>query len=245
MPDTKNRSTRVGRDGEFGKRLELLIGEFGSRYALAKSSGIPVSTLQGYEAGSKPGMDALLTLAQVGNVDLTWLLTGKGGMRQPGLQPGALLKDTLSVQQFELGTALSMQIVISEIPFSRNFLETRLRVNEPTQTTLLVVEAGSNLLTIERGDLVLVDRKQATLARDGIYLLDMPGIELRALYRRPDGKVDVVAPDQDMDRPGSMRRREKRTPRSAEMTISELFGLGSRLAVSKVVGRAVWIGRAV
>jgi len=34
----------------------------------------------------------------------------------------------------------------------------------------LAVEAGSNLLEIANGDLVLIDRNQATLARDGIAL---------------------------------------------------------------------------
>lgn len=246
MPDTINRSTEVGPDGEFGRRLQLLIREFGSRYALAKSSGIPASTLQGYEAGSKPGMDALLTLARVGNVDLTWLLTGNGEMRPPGLQPGAVLKDFLVVDQYELGTALNMEMIVSQIPFSRNFLETSLRLNEPTDATLLAVEAGSNLLAIKRGDLVLIDRKQATLARDGIYLLDLPGLELRGIFRRPDEKVDVMGPDHDVNRSGPKRGRgTTRTPGSLEMSISALLGIDRRHAVSKVIGRAVWVGRVV
>ena len=69
---------------DFAKRLGRLIKEFGSRYALANASGIPQSTLQGYEAGSKPGMDALTRLARVGNVDLNWLLNGAGEMRPAG-----------------------------------------------------------------------------------------------------------------------------------------------------------------
>lgn len=241
----KDRSKPAAPEGGFEKRLQVLIQEFGSRYALAKSSGIPSSTLQAYEAGSKPGMDALVTLARVGNVDLTWLLTGNGEMRPPGLQSGALLKDILMVDQYELGTALSMEMIVAQIPFSRHLLETKLRLNEPTDATLLAVEAGSNLLAIVRGDLALIDRKQATLARDGIYLLDFPGLELRAIFRRPDEKVEVTGPEHDMNRSGQRRRRRgKRTPGSLEMSISELWGIG-RHAASKVVGRAVWVGRAV
>jgi transcriptional regulator with XRE-family HTH domain len=231
--------------GEFAKRLRLLIKEFGSRYALAKCSGIPSSTLQSYEAGSKPGMDALLTLARVGNVDLNWLLTGNGEMRSAGLQPGALLKDVVLVDQYELGTALSMQMIVGEVPFSRHLLETRLQINEPTHATLLAVEAGSNLLAIARGDLVLIDRKQATLARDGIYLLDFPGLELRTIFRRPDDKVDVMSPEHYVTRSGQERRCEHtQTPGSVE-SIGELVGVGRRAASSKIVGRAVWVGRAV
>ena len=89
----ETRGKTAASESAFAQRLQVLIREFGSRYALAKSSGIPSSTLQSYEAGSKPGMDTLLTLASVGNVDLNWLLTGNGEMRPVGLQPGALLKN--------------------------------------------------------------------------------------------------------------------------------------------------------
>jgi hypothetical protein len=39
-------------EAHFSPRLEELVAEFGSRYALSKASGIAVSTLQAYEAGS-------------------------------------------------------------------------------------------------------------------------------------------------------------------------------------------------
>jgi hypothetical protein len=159
------RSTGRHSDKTFAERLRLLSKEFGSRYALAKSSGIPSSTLQAYEGGAKPGMDALLVLARVANVDLNWLMTGKGKMRPAGLQSGAFLKDFLIVDQYELGTALAMEMVIGQIPFSRYLLESKLRLKKPSRKTLLAVEAGSNLFSIERGDLVLIDRQQATFAR--------------------------------------------------------------------------------
>lgn len=245
MTTTDNRSTAAAAETSFAKRLQLLVQEFGSRYALAKSSGIPSSTLQSYEAGSVPGMHALLTLAQVANVDLNWLMTGNGEMRPVGLQPGAFLKDVLMVDQYKLGTALSMQIIIGQIPFSRNFLETRLCLEEPANATLLAVEAGGALLGIGRGDLVLIDRKQASLGRDGVYLLDFPGLELRGVFRRAGDKVDVVGPEHDLIRSGQRRRGgPKRIAASQELSLNELLGVG-RHAVSKVVGRAVWVGRAI
>jgi hypothetical protein len=246
MPDTKNSSLGLEPDDDFPKRLQQLIKEFGSRYAMAKASGIPASTLQGYEAGSKPGMAALLTLARVGNADLIWLLTGNGEIRPRGFQSGALLQDIVMVFQYELGTSVRIPMIVSQIPFSRKDLESRLRLKEPTSETLLAVEAGSNLFAIARGDIVLIDRNQATLSRDGIYLLDLPGFELRALFRRPDGKVDVIGPQHDMGRSGQKGRREtKRTLGWLEMSIGELLGLDRRHAESKIIGRAVWVGRAV
>ena len=80
----KRTNKPTDRPTDFADRLRTLTREFGSRYALAKATGIPASTLQGYEAGAKPGMDALLTLARVGNVDVRWLMTGEGTMRAPG-----------------------------------------------------------------------------------------------------------------------------------------------------------------
>jgi hypothetical protein len=246
MPRTTKGQYAPVSEQKFAQRLQLLTKEFGSRYALAKSSGIPSSTLQGYEAGAKPGMDALLTLARVSNVDLTWLLTGKGEIRPSGFQSGALLKDIVLVDQYELGMALSMEMVVGQVPFSRHLLETRLGLNEPSHATLLAVEAGSNLLNITRGDLVLVDGKQANLARDGIYLLDFPGLELRGIFRRPDDKVDVISPEHDLIRSRQERSNTStRTPVSLEMTIGEFLGIGRHSASSKVVGRAVSVERAV
>jgi len=92
----------------FSERLKRITKEFRSRYALAKASGIPASTLQSYEAGSKPGMDALVRLAQVGNVDLNWLVRGTGEMRPTGMLSGAIFADILMVDQYELGTAEAM-----------------------------------------------------------------------------------------------------------------------------------------
>jgi transcriptional regulator with XRE-family HTH domain len=229
----------------FPERLRQLIAEFGSRYALAKLSGVPTSTLQSYEAGSKPGIDALATLARVGNVDLNWLVTGKGQIRPGGLASGALMADFVVVDQYEIGAALNMEIVVGRFPFSRHFLESRLRLKEPSHETLLMVEADSELLGIARGDLVLVDRTQKDLARDGIYLLDLPGIALRMVTRCLGDRVKLTGPETVVGPPSAQRRaRRPIASRVEEVRRSELLGAG-RFAVSKVVGRAAWIGRAV
>lgn len=231
---------------DFPARLRQLIAEFGSRYALAKSSRIPASTLQSYETGSKPGIEALATLARIANVDLTWLVTGEGKMRPEGLVSGGSLVDFVVVDQYEMGTALSMSIIIGRVPFSRHFLEARLRLKDPNSDSLLVIEADANLFEITRGDLVLVDREQKDLGRDAIYLLDLPGIVLRAVTRRVGDKVRVIGPDNEA---GSSSRRSRRAGRSVPLRVEEvrrsaLLGAG-RFEVSKVVGRAVWIGRAI
>jgi transcriptional regulator with XRE-family HTH domain len=231
-------------DTDFAARLRQLIAEYGSRYALAKASGIAASTLQSYEAGSKPGIDALIALARIGNVDLNWLLRGAGPMRPAGLMPGAAWADFVVVDQYKIGAALSMSVVVGEVPFSRRFLEDRLRLAEPNHGTLLIVEADWSPFEIARGDLVLIDRNQKELDRDGVYLLDLPGIALRAVTRWIGGKVRVAGPVIDV---GPVRGHEthRRPLARHELTSRRgLFGSGD-IAPAKVVGRAVWVGRAI
>ncbi|HJU12330.1 MAG TPA: helix-turn-helix domain-containing protein [Candidatus Binataceae bacterium] len=241
MKRDKQASTSTG----FPERLRQVIAEFGSRYALAKSSRIPASTLQSYEAGSKPGIEALTTLARVANVDLNWLATGQGEMRPAGLLSGASLADFLVVDQYELGSALSMPIIIGQIPFSRHYLEADLRIKNPSHDSLLLVEANVNLVGVVRGDLVLVDRNRNDLARDGIYLLDLPGIVLRTITRCVGDMVRVMEPDHTAARSSQGDHRGRLIPATvAELPRSELLGAGhSRRSI--VVGQAIWVGRAI
>jgi hypothetical protein len=127
---------------------------------------------------------------------------------------------------------------ISQIPFSRPFLEKRLGLREPTSETLLAIEASQNLGGIKRGDLVLVDRKQSGLIEDGVYLLNLPGLVLKEISVFPNNSVLVTAPDTESETKGSTKPIRK----SLKMRRSELLGDGG-FSTSKVVGRAVSIDR--
>ncbi len=241
------RSSEGGPNTEgFADRLVQLIAEYGSRYALAKASGIPVSTLQNYALGSKPGMDALATLARVGNVDATWLLTGRGSMRGAGQLPGAVLADVVMVDQYDPKWSLAIPRLVNEIPFSRRYLESTLRLSEPTHKSLMAIESVWDLFDIVRGDLLLVDCNQAILTTDGVYLFNLPGFSLKGVFDRFQGKLRIVEP-----RPtrGTISNRQGRrapgeTSDSYDIDRRELLGDGRHVA-SKVVGRAVWVGRAI
>ena len=89
---------------------------------------------------------------------------------------------------------------------------------------------------------MLVDRNQNNLARDGIYLLDLPGILLRAVTRCVGDKVRVTEPQNDA---GRLSVRGRCGPaRVEELRLTDLLGVG-RSQVSKVVGRAIWTGGAI
>src|SRR5207247_11085452 len=153
--------------------------------------------------------------------------------------------DVVVVDQYGTGTAVSMSVVIGQVPFSRSYLARRLRINDPNPENLLVVEADVNLVGIARGDQVLVDRHQNDLARDGIYLLDLPGIALRAITRCVGDKVRVMGPNNGAARSSRGGRGARPVwAKVEELPRSELLGDG-RFRRSTVVGKAVWVGRAI
>lgn len=234
-------------DTSFAERFARVVAEFGSRYKLAQASGIPASTLQSYTLGSKPGMDQLVTLARVANVDLTWLLTGRGQMRGVAQPPGSALADVIMVDQYDPKSSLLIPTLVNQVPFGRNYLEAALGLDQPTHDSLLALSSVWQLFDVQHGDLLLIDCKQAGLTRDGLYLLTLPGFALRGVFGRTDGKVTIVEP-----RPAHAARapresltklQEKRSD-SYQAERPELVGDG-RYSSSKVVGRVVWIGRAL
>lgn len=233
----------IGEGREFAARLAQIIAEYGSRYALAKATGIPMSTLQNYTLGSKPGIEALTTLARVANLDLTWLLTGKGPMRGVGQLPGAALADVVMVDQYDPKSSLQIPVIAAQIPFSRHYLENHLRLSEPGPRTLLAIESVWNLFDISPRDLLLIDRNQAAAVIDGVYLLNLPGFSLRAIFSRPGDKLKVVEP-RSTHRPIGSREDDFGPEKGYQLDRRELLGDGRRIA-SKVVGRAVWAGRAI
>ena len=241
-----NEMTKVRRnqdedpESDFPSRLQELIVEFGSRSALSRASGIAISTLQAYETHSKPGLEALLALARAGNVSLDWLLTGQGEKRPRGLSPGALLADVIMVDQYQPGTPFNIPHIVGRIPFSRHMLEKGLGLHKPSNETLLAIQATNKLAAIERDDNVLVDRTQCRLAEDGIYLLNLPSLVLKAVSVFPNGSVLVGGLATEPVGRGS----PSRLPASLKMRRAELIG-DSPHSASKVIGRAVWVGRRI
>jgi Bacteriophage CI repressor helix-turn-helix domain len=228
----------------FADRLAQIIAEYGSRYALAQASGIPVTTLQKYTLGSKPGMDALVTLGRVANVNLHWLLTGQGQMRGAGQLPGAALADVVMVDQYDPKSSLAMPVLVNQFPLSRNYLERNLQLSDPSPQSLLAIESVGSLFEVSRGDLLLIDRTQAGLTCDGVYLLDLPGFSLRGVFNRPQGMLRIIEPRLKRDAISTPpdRGSGQSVYYNYQVDRRELLGDGRRVN-NKVVGRAVWVGR--
>jgi len=83
------------------------------------------------------------------------------------------------VNQYDPKASLAIPVLINQVPFSRNYLERTLRLNEPNHKSLPTIESVWDLFDTMRGDLLLIDRKQANLVADGVYLLNLPGFALQ------------------------------------------------------------------
>ena len=165
----------------FAARFALLVNEFGSRYRLAKASGVPESTLQLYAHQQlPPRSDILIKLAHAANVSIEWLATGQGKMRAVGQLPGATFADVVMVELRDAHAALHMEQIRAFLPFSRWWLENRLGLSEPKE--LMLLEADQDLPPEIGMDLLLVDRSAGNkLPRgEGLYVFSVPtGLAVR------------------------------------------------------------------
>lgn len=100
---------------EFRRALGLTQMQFAERM------GIPVRTLKGYEMGERsPGSEALAAMAKTG-VNLNWLLTGSGEMRQTAPSTTtqkpvftAIQSENTPLQKGEFETSLKQRIAAIE-----------------------------------------------------------------------------------------------------------------------------------
>lgn len=100
--------TLGGRIKKWRGHLNLSQSEF------AKTSGIPLPTLKGYELGHRtPGSEALTLISNTGaNVD--WLLTGNGNMAQLPDSPSTKMPDDLADFQDSMKRIFDLLLRIDE-----------------------------------------------------------------------------------------------------------------------------------
>jgi transcriptional regulator with XRE-family HTH domain len=176
MSSNGNRRSRNGqRRSYFAVRFTLLVKEFGSRYGLAKASGVPESTLQQYANQElPPRSDILIKLAHAANVSIEWLATGQGEMRAAGQLPGATFADVAMVELRDIHAALQMEQIRAFLPFSRSWLLQRFGISEPKE--LMLIEADQDLPPeIRTMDLLLVDRSTGNKSPrgEGLYVFSV------------------------------------------------------------------------
>lgn len=177
----------------FIERLRLLIDKVGSANALAKSAGVSQSGFQRYLAGGQPTRKVLIALAQAAQVDLGWLMTGKGDPRQSddphfGLDGSIrsltrlpLYKNEPERQEATLlaadpaaGTAPAEELplkpdTVAGLGFCRFWLSKH--GMDATSMAGLYMSGNSMEPTIASGDTILVNISQRDIVDGDIYAL--------------------------------------------------------------------------
>lgn len=185
----------ISSGSSFADRLRWVIGDE-AVYAFGRRAGISDTALRSYLKGSVPGIDKAVKIAQVGQVNLSWLITGEGS---PQLDPDAKAEYVYVpfvdvAASAGAGVLMREESIESVVAFERNWLRTYLKGN-PAELSLIRVQGDSMSPTLEDGDWIFVERQEGgDLGCEGIYVFQMDGdLLVKRLQRLPGSQVKVIS----------------------------------------------------
>lgn len=223
------------------ERLRHVREKMGIGQADASSKfGIPVSTYRKYETGpSEPGSEAIAGMSRAG-INANWLLTGEGVMllsdaqARPAppaqhvveecAQPGYMAVPVYDVRAAAgAGAMVEAEEVVDFLHFKQEWIRAELHA-QPADLSLIYVDGESMEPMLRPGDVILINRSDQAVTREGIYVLRMDGALLvKRLQRKPGGVIKV----------------------SSDNPAYDPFEVKPDQAMSDfaVIGRVVWSGR--
>ncbi|QND45340.1 helix-turn-helix transcriptional regulator (plasmid) [Rhizobium lusitanum] len=222
----------------FGERLLEAIGSE-SVHAFSKRAGVSDSTLRGYLKGNMPAADTALTIADAANVNLEWLVSGRGpkDRKIPEISVngrsidirGRVMDDFAFIQRLDVhASAGSGAITITEdaielLAFQSDWLKSR-HIN-PTSARVLTAKGDSMEPTIRDGDILLVDTSITSVRDNAIYIVVYGGhVLVKRVNLRRNGSLVLIS-DNDRHAP-------------EEVPESEVLDL-------HIAGRVMWFGRSI
>lgn len=192
---------------EFIERLSELAETLGSKAALARKAGLPLSSLDSYFSGTEPPRRVLNRLAEAGRVNVDWLSRGRGQMGAADAPEGYvaipycnlrfsgphirainfLTKERYLIRQTEID-AIGIGGGVFAVGGAEEGLDFPPRVT--TGDTLLIEMPQGHV--IERPTLA-----EGWPIEEGSLYLIAEGVELRLrkLQRGKDGTVSVIQAD--------------------------------------------------
>lgn len=209
----------------FPGRLAIAIEAAGGSTFVAKTCGVSTSVLSKWRLGqSEPKLSNLVGLAQTCGVDLAWLATGAGAAKPEQAKwfgnKEANQDEYVAVPAYDSGEA---DIIIAA--FRKTWIQQELR-GEPGDLCQVIVGDAAMAPTLQPGDIVMIDRRDAAAAQDGLYALKIDGhARIKRLQRRP-GRQIVVTSD---------------NPAYEAYTLP----LNAPSEAMEIIGRVVWHGRLV
>jgi len=158
---------------------------------VSEKSQIPYATLQKYLSGTyKPHVKNLQRLVRVLQIDIEWLLTGKGTPKKGEDEYAYVARVDAAV-----GAGQAYELVTEEVKglyaFRRDWLA---RKGNPENMRLVTVYGDSMSPTLEDGDIVLVDLSRRRIVPGGIYAIRIEdGLMVKRLHPLPGGRIRIIS----------------------------------------------------
>lgn len=219
----------------------MAIGPSSAR-AIAIKAEIGPTSLRDYLAGdTEPSMSAVVALAEATGVSIEWLATGLGDARpttrlaaaeSPGMANLHSASDYLRDQGYALvplydvhaaagdGSFVDDEHVLDELAFRTEWIRRELGA-EVNDLLLVFVRGDSMSGKLEDGDVIMVDKRDRRVTRDGVYVIRQgDAIQVKNLQRLPGNIIKVWSEAPGYD--------------------PFTFNLDDRHAAVHVIGRVVW-----
>lgn len=168
-------------------------------------------------------------LQQRFNVNSDWLFTGEGSMFRGGDNAPPANKDYIHIPLYDVHAAAGHgNFIDSEnkkdlLLFRRGFIEEELR-GQVTDFSLIFVDGESMSPTLRPGEIIMVDHRDQTFQRDGVYVMQMDEtLIVKTVRSLPDNQAEIIS---DNPAYGKFSINKKEPPPGF-----------------RVVGRVVWNGR--
>jgi phage repressor protein C with HTH and peptisase S24 domain len=233
MNENNSLSYSIVEGGSLGERLQTLIGDDSVR-TFASKVGVSETMIRKYLKGGMPGLDIAARMAELCEVNLHWLATGRGPRTlsddvheyAPVDEEAKILKDDFElidgyhVTIDEVGCGLDNLEVRRRLAFRKKWLEWR-GLSADCLKIFFVKSYLENGL-ISGGDSVMINTADTVLA-DGVFAIEMEGgILIRWFSYRVDGSIEVY--------------------KDINQELSEVIGKDDTQKI-KVLGRVVWVGK--
>ena len=227
-----------------GERLKKIRGketqsDFANKYGLYGLLQTDISRLERGEVAN-PLIDDLFNICINNKRNLAWLLYGDEPEYQEE-QKEVIGKEILPIQQPDdyvyiplynlraaagYGAINETEEVADVLAFKADWVKTVLRANK-SDLFLMYVDGDSMEPTLRPGDIILIDKRDMPVTRDGIYVLKMDSILLTKRLQRFPGGIIQVTSDNSVYKPFEIM----------------LDQPASDIDKITIIGRVVWAGR--
>jgi phage repressor protein C with HTH and peptisase S24 domain len=177
---------------EIGKRITEIRGKQ-TLPQFSASLGVARSTLIRYEKGDRlPDADFICAICQVYELDANWLLTGEKILTMADDEIAQIPVYDVDVSA-GVGVFADQEEIMTYTGFQESWLRNVLGVN-PQAVDIVFVRGDSMEPEIQNGDMILVDRQNNELRREGIYVFRLDGfLHVKRLQRLPDRLIQVTS----------------------------------------------------